>query len=465
MKAVNQDQNQKKHSKSDRRKLSGIFSFNIGTLVFGAVFLYMIISLSLYLTQDHISTYQVTAGPLAKNQSYVGVAIRNEEILYSNASGYITYYAGNNTKVKKNGVIYGVGNEKGTEQTISYTDAVLDMLRVDMAAFSAGFDTNDYNDVYSFKYEIEGKLLQNTSSALYGIVSDSSQNVTIGNQMISTSPENGLVLYSMDGYEDFTIEQISDDTFNSKSYHLNNLKTEDAIVQGDPVCRLIKDEAWSVIIPLTDRQVIQLADRSSIRVKFLKDNATQNAALSIYTSADGSYYGKLAFSSGVIRYSSDRFIELELVTNTTSGLKIPVSSIVNKHFYTIPMEFGTKGGDSDDVGFLIQRNSGEKDESTEFEHLTIYEKKDDMYYVDTSDINAGDVIIQTESNSRYVIQDMDTLEGVYCINKGYAVFRKIVILDKNDQYCIVETDTPYGIAQFDHIVEDSSTVKEQEILY
>ena len=57
------------------------------------------------------------------------------------------------------------------------------------------------------------------------------------------------------------------------------------------------------------------------------------------------------------------------------------------------------------------------------------------------------------------------LEGVYCINKGYAVFRKVVIIDQNEEYCIVESGTTYGIAQFDNIVSDSSTVKEEEILY
>lgn len=442
-----------------------MFSFNIGTIVFGAVFLYMIISVSLYLTQDHVSTYQVTAGPLAKNQTYVGFAIRNEELLYSNTGGYVTYYASNNAKVKKNGIVYGIGDSKEEEQSVTITDSVLESLRSDMSSFSSGFDTNEYNDIYRFKYEIEGKLLQNNGIVLPSGSTNEAQNITVGNQTIYTAPENGLILYSMDGYEDFSIDDVSENIFNSKNYHLENLKTNETVEAGAPICRLITDEAWSIVIPLTDRQVIQLADRTRIRVKFLKDNATQNADLVIHTSTDGSYYGELKFTSGVIRYSSDRFIELELVTNTTSGLKIPVSAIVNKQFYTIPTSFGTKGGDSDDIGFLVQRQSEDSDGSTEFMHLTIYEEKDDVYYVDPNDIQAGDIIIQTDTNKRYIIGETESLEGVYCINKGYAVFRKIVIIDKNDQYCIVETDTSYGLSQFDHIVEDSSTVKEQEILY
>lgn len=442
-----------------------MFSFNIGTIVFGAVFLYMIISVSLYLTQDHVSTYQVTAGPLAKNQTYVGFAIRNEELLYSNTGGYVTYYASNNAKVKKNGIVYGIGDSKEEEQSVTITDSVLESLRSDMSSFSSGFDTNEYNDIYRFKYEIEGKLLQNNGIVLPSGSTNEAQNITVGNQTIYTAPENGLILYSMDGYEDFSIDDVSENIFNSKNYHLENLKTNETVEAGAPICRLITDEAWSIVIPLTDRQVIQLADRTRIRVKFLKDNATQNADLVIHTSTDGSYYGELKFTSGVIRYSSDRFIELELVTNTTSGLKIPVSAIVNKQFYTIPTSFGTKGGDSDDIGFLVQRQSEDSDGSTEFMHLTIYEEKDDVYYVDPNDIQAGDIIIQTDTNKRYIIGETESLEGVYCINKGYAVFRKIVIIDKNDEYCIVETDTSYGLSQFDHIVEDSSTVKEQEILY
>lgn len=453
-----------RHSRFLLTRLSNILSFNIGTIVFGAVFLYMLISVGLYLTTEHISTYQVTAGPLAKNQTYVGLAIRTEEIVHANTGGYVTYYARDNARVKENGIVYGIGNTQAENSSVAITDAVLDSLRTDMAAFSSGFDTNDYNDLYRFKYEIEGKLLQNAGMVLPGGAVQN-ENITVGNQTICTSTADGLILYSMDGYEDFTTASISQSTFNSKNYHLESLKTTEAVTAGTPIYRIITDENWSVFIPLTDKQVIQLADRSSIRVKFLKDSATQMADIVIHTSADGSYYGELKFSSGVIRYSSERFIELELVTNTASGLKIPVSSIVNKQFYTVPASFGTKGGDSDDIGFLIQRKSDDDNSGTEFVHLTIYENKDDLYYIDPNDIQAGDIILKTDSSDRYIVGETATLAGVYCINKGYAVFRKIVIIDKNDEYCIVEAQTPYGLSQFDHIVEDSSTVKEQEILY
>ena len=453
-----------KRARSIFTRIREALSFNIGTIVFGAVFLYMVISVILYLTSEHISTYQVTAGPLAKNQTYIGLAVRSEEIVYSNTGGYITYYAKDNAKVKNSGIVYGVGETPAEESSVSISDSLLESLRQDMSSFSSGFETDDYNEIYRFKYKMEESLIQANSIVLPS-QSMGNENITVGNQTVSTAISDGIVLYSMDGYENFDVDSITKDTFNTKNYQLQSLKTKDRVDAGAPIYRIITDETWSVYIPLTDKQVIDLADRSSIRVKFLKDNVTQMADIVIHTSSEGTYYGELKFVNGVIRYSSDRFIELELVTNTTSGLKIPVTSIVNKSFYTIPVSFGIKGGDSDDIGFLIQKKSDADNDIPQVYHLTIYEDRNDFYYLDPNDIEAGDIVIQEETNKRYIIGDTETLEGVYCINKGYAVFRKIEIIDKNDAYCIVNTNTKYGLSQFDHIVEDSSTVQEQEILY
>ena len=67
------------------------------------------------------------------------------------------------------------------------------------------------------------------------------------------------------------------------------------------------------------------------------------------------------------------------------------------------------------------------------------------------------------STERFIVGDTAELEGVYNMNKGYAVFRKISIIDKNEDYCIIEKGTPYGIAQFDNIVENASKVSESQI--
>lgn len=54
---------------------------NIGTILFGILFLYMIICLFLYLTSKHITAYEVTAGPLSGNYRYTGLALKSETVM------------------------------------------------------------------------------------------------------------------------------------------------------------------------------------------------------------------------------------------------------------------------------------------------------------------------------------------------------------------------------------------------
>ena len=75
-----------------------------------------------------------------------------------------------------------------------------------------------------------------------------------------------------------------------------------------------------------------------------------------------------------------------------------------------------------------------------------------LYYVDKSAFKEGDAIVNQETGERYIIGETDTLEGVYCINKGYAVFRRIEVLDQNEEYAIVSRNTDYGLSyRYDHI--------------
>ncbi|MDD7729717.1 MAG: HlyD family efflux transporter periplasmic adaptor subunit, partial [Clostridia bacterium] len=277
---------------------------------------------------------------------------------------------------------------------------------------------------------------------------------------------------------DKTADTITAADFDQNSYHETDLKTEGQVKTGDDIYTIITDERWSLIIPLREKQAAKLADRTSIRVKFLKDDMTQSGDFSIME-IDGDKYGKIDFNRGLIRYAADRFLDIELVTNTITGLKIPLSSIVTKEFYTIPSTYATKDENSQVTGFMKVEKNKSGETVTTFVNATIYagieteeskkaaseKDKTYLYYVDKSNFKEGDAIIRTDTKEKYIVGETDSLEGVYCINQGYAVFRRIDILDQNEEYAIVSKETPYGLARYDHIVKDASKVKEEDILY
>ena len=438
---------------------------NIGTIIFGAVFLYMIITVILFLTRSHVNSFQVISGPLAKNRTYTALAIREETIVTADAGGYITYYARENSKVKKYGAVYSVSPTAQISGESELSDESLHAISQDVRDFSASFDSAAFNETYSLKNRIEGKVLDNSLLDTAELAEMKGKNsVTIGSQTIATSPADGIVSYTLDGYESFDIKNITPDDMDRNSYKQTFLKTNSPVRTGQQIYKIVNSEKWSLIIQLTARQVIQLADRQTIRVKFLKDGSTQSAAFSIFPGEDGEYYGRLDFSTGLLRFIDSRFIDIELVTNTATGLKVPVTSIVTKSFFVIPKEYASYGGSTTETGFLKVSRADDGSEQVTFVSPTLYELKDGRYYVDTSEFSVGDVIVKDGSSSdRFIVRDTAALEGVYSMNKGYAVFRKVNIIDKNEQFCLVENGTSYGITQFDFIVENSSDVKESEI--
>ncbi len=476
------------------RKIVGL---NIGTVMFGVLFLYMVFSAVLYLTSGYIESYQVASGPLSRNETYTGLAIREETVNKADSGGYVTYYAREGSKVNATGAVYGLSASKTAEATVELTSEQMMKIRNDMLSFSKGFSPSKFNNTYSFKYELEGNILQYAQSAddlsaapltsdeiveneNSNTVSMVSNAITLGNQTISKAQSDGIILYSKDNYEGKTVANVTAEDFDQNSYHETDLKTNRPVKAGDDIYTIITDERWSLLIPLSEKQAVKLNDRTSIRVKFLKDGMTQSGDFSIIE-IDGGKYGKIDFNKGLIRYASDRFLDIELVTNTVSGLKIPLSSIVTKEFYTIPSTVATTDEDTHEIGFMVQDKNKSGEDVTTFKNTTIYAsvevpKKSSMnkqteeetvytYYVDKSAFKEGDAIIVPNSGEKYIVGDSQSLEGVYCINKGYAVFRRIEILDQNEEYAIVSKNTDYGLARYDHIVKDADEVKEEDILY
>ena len=472
-----------------------LFTFNIATLLFGALFIYMLIPVLLYITSTHVTSYQVTAGPLSRNPVCTALAVRDEEVVSADSPGYIRYYAREGMKVRKGGNVYALSDTKNVKADITLSKDQLEQVRTRIADFSNNFSGTDFYDAYSFKYEMQGLIFQQASSqgtAPADAVEDQDEvdsdvtvirgSMTFGNQVVHTSPSAGLVIYSTDGYEGKTVEDLTEEDFNQKAYEKKDLLTDGQAKAGDAVYKLVKDDNWTLMVPLSDKLAAKLADRKSIKVKFLKDGETQTGQLSIMN-VGNQKVAKITLKNGMVRYASDRFLKIELVINTQSGLKIPMSSIVTKEFYIIPSSFLTKGGNENSAGFLRETATKGGDKTTEFVSATIYkntaeENQDDEVsddtegtaaqdgycYVDKQTFQDGDVLYKPETQETFVVGEIDYLEGVYSMNKGYAVFRQIDIIDQNEEYCIVRPNTSYGLEAFDRIVEDGESVKEEDIL-
>ena len=70
-----------------------------------------------------------------------------------------------------------------------------------------------------------------------------------------------------------------------------------------------------------------------------------------------------------------------------------------------------------------------------------------------------------DSNDTFMLSETKTLKGVFCINKGYAVFKQIKILCESDDYYTIEEGNDFGLSNYDHIALHSEGIAENDVVF
>ena len=445
------------------------YHFSIGFIIIGVMFIYMLYHMFTYITANNITIYEVSQGSISSNLEYNALAIRQEQIVYADTSGDIIYLAENFGKVGAKTSVYALDTtgeilstiEDSTEKSEISLDAnAYSKLQTIVSNYMLDYDSQDYNKTYAFKSELESQVEQlYTVSAMESMEDSLTSAISSGSFTIYNSPVPGLVVYSIDGLESLTVDSFEADSFDVSSYSSENLKAQKSVVSGQAVYKLITSDHWNLILEVDKSLFDSLQEESYLKIKFLEDGVETWTNLDFAQKA-GKYYLILTLDDSMDRYADSRFVHVKIINNNISGLKIPNSSIVKKDFYTIPKSYMMQGNNDDEAGFLLQSGS-----DNIYVTPTIYYESDDFYYVDDETLHRGDKLLKPNSHESYVVgADMGTLEGVYNVNKGYAIFKQIEILYQNADYSIIKTGTNYGISMYDHIVLQGDEVQENTII-
>ena len=272
------------------------------------------------------------------------------------------------------------------------------------------------------------------------------------------SDRTGFVSYVIDGYENYTENAITPDLFNNNNYEATTLLNSKHVNNGDSAYKLVTNEKWCVYIPLTATEATALKGINTIDVEFINTDIEGPVDFEVIN-INGYSYGKISLDKYVINFLDKRYVQLKIFVDNFHGLKIPVSSVFEKSFYTIPKEYLTPSGT------FIKKYFNDKGQIvTAAIETEIYEASDKYYYVSMDAFSSGDMLMLPDSDETYIIGTMEELTGVYCVNRGYAVFRKVDILKQNSEYCVVKKGTTYGLSIYDHIVLDYTTINENEII-
>lgn len=451
---------------------SGFTPDRIGILIFAVLLVYMIISIVQYIKAKHVVGYEVMEGSLSQNNTYTAIALRDEEVVENDTAGSVYYFATEDRRVAKGDLVYIVDEADslsdmssltGDASAVALSDKDYAEIKEDIEDFTSTFNKNNFSSVYDFKNSINGTLskLVNTSYLNnIGELSSSTHNFIYRN-----APSSGIVLYSKDGYEGLTLQDMKSDLFDQTTYEKTTFGSSEVVTADAPVYKLAKNEDWSVVIQVENQETADyLMDQEYIKIKFLKNQVTVWGQVSTYTNSKGEVFVQFSFTNSMITFATDRFLSIELIIENESGLKIPNSSIIEKNFYVVPSELVMETAEGNTV---VQRKTYLEDgsQSSEDVIVSIHSQVDDKYYIDQDAIASGDILMNPATGAEFTVSEVASLTGVYNINKGYADFKQIEVLYSNDEYSIVKSGTEYGLNVYDYIALDASSVTDDELIY
>lgn len=464
----------KKKNKGKIKKYRRPLNLNIGMIIFGVIFIYVSVCVIMYFQTGHIVRYEVKEGSLATDKIYRGIIIREETVVHTSVTGYVNYYAREGERVAKNDLVYVV-DETGRlsedleelslgENTLSNRE--LAEFRSEIVDFMHGFDSANYSTTYDFKYILKNTVLKLANANMLESISDLSGATGVNIINYSRAPRTGIVTYWTDGYESLRAQDVTAEVFDTNTYQKNQFLTNSLMEAGDAVYKLSTSEKWSIVIPVDAERGAQLEEEEYIKVRFLKNQYESWGQAKLLVNGDGNTYLQLSFTNSMITFISDRFLDVELIVEDEIGLKIPVSSIVQKEFFLIPEDFVIPGGNNGGDSIIRQSYLEDGSLSTELVEIEVYyfDSEAEEYYLDSSMLSQGDILYKQDSQETYTVSRRATLTGVYNMNKGYADFKQINILYQNDEYAIVKSNTKYGLNVYDYIVLNAESVSDDQFI-
>lgn len=441
----------------------------VSVILFAMLFLYIFAYVYRYVSKDRISIYEVTVqGAITKEVQYTGVILRDETVYRTDAAGYVNYYLREGERAAIGDIIYTL-DESGhisellfAENSNALKEADLTELKKDLSTFCMNYDAMDFDEIYNFKVDLDYSVLELASQNNIANLDEILKKNGTGFFKKHTADATGTVAYYTDGMELLTREQISAETFLTDSYKKDSRKSADLLENGAAAYKLVTSNNWSLVFPIDEEFLSKYGNETKLEIHFVKDDFQTTADFEMFTNTSG-VYGVLSFDRYMIRYLSERYLTFEIVEKVEMGLKIPVTAVTEKSFYTVPIDYLAKA-DTGNV-FYLETYDANGNAMTKNVEAKIYQKTENFYYVDMSSFQPGDTLVKPDSNEHYKIGITSPLKGVYNVNQGYTIFRQIEIIAENEEYYIIKTGTAYGVSLYDHIILNSKTVEEKQIIY
>ena len=306
-------------------------NINVGMIIFAIIFVYMTFSVYTYMKKDKVQFYEVAEGNIVNDTQHTGLILREESVQTTNRAGYINYYVREGKRAAVGTRIFSIDEtgsiadlmKENPDAVSALTNENLANVKRQLSSFSMAYSDQNFGEIYDLQYTLEAAVMEYANFNALGNL-DALSEQSNGTFQQYKAPVSGVVSYAIDGYENFNLSELSEESFVRTDYSKAITKAGQLIEQSAPVYKLVTSDNWSVVFPLTEEEVSQYTGKQTLHVTFGSNDLEADGAFSIITGADGKPFGKLDFSQYMVQFVTDRFVTFEVDTEEVDGLKIPV---------------------------------------------------------------------------------------------------------------------------------------------
>lgn len=447
---------------------------NIGLIVAFAVLVLLIINIYRYFTVPHLSLYKVQEGSSGSEAQAVAMILRTETAYRTEQAGYLNYYYREGARVSKGTKVYSLSDSSSLQNLLAANEensllSVNDIgrLKSDIRTFFMGYSDSEFSETYPFKEEFLSDYLRYRDVSRLDVPTAD----IAGDLVTVVAPQSGSVTYFSDIYDGYTREQLTGEEFSKENRAVpERNKPSGLSAIGSFAYKLVTEDTWQLVIKPDEDSLKRLRGEDTVTFRIPGDPAVYEKPYELLTLSGGQYLLVEMDRYGT-EYLKERFLDISLEFHVEKGLKIPGTSIVEKEVYQIPERFVTAGGlgNENSTGIMIERfdeTSGEVKPDYQVIHPLFFENG--YYYVASEAFDSGIYLnsagADAEPERAMMHSFLTNLEGVYNMNRGYAVFRRIERITDVDDYILVRSGLAGGVSLYDHIVLDVSAVTKDIIM-
>lgn len=439
------------------KKKKGLYIFRVLFAILIVILIYICINFVKIFNKKGISIYEVTSGEIVSVDRHKGLIYREEFIENCNTDGYINFFVANASRVKRGAFIYSIGDEESVFNKFEFNNDDKNLIKQSIKINTNNITNYNFSNVYKTKENIDKQIDEiNIVKQLENMDIDKELNA----KEKGYARYAGLVSFIIDGYE-----SNDENLFNEsliRDYDNDKLITQKKEVNaGDKVYKIITNPEFSIVFD-SDYNYDNY-DNDEISLKFLYENISARGRIESFMSVDGKKHFRIKLSMYPERFIDKRVVDFEIENRKINGLKIPIKSIVSKNCFKIPKTMLMKDAETDENIFYKLGLNGERVKVS----CNISKEDRDFYYISIDDVLSklryGEVLVN-RYNDTYSLSEVVKLEGVYNVNKGYAVFKNVEVVDRTNEYAIVKSRSLNGIALYDHIALNAAAIKEGDLI-